>query len=228
MASSDDFFGGSVTPPTPPLGATPSDAAVNPHLAVTKEYAAFGAPPAPAPSAGNPRLPLFIGALVVIVVGTVAFAGYRVFFGGTQIEIPDTLMGMERIDPNSPAAQQLEASVEQVKSEVGKDVDIQVGLFQAQQQVLFVMGGEAGSKDIEGGAASYFAGFEQGMVQSGATGQLTEVDPGANGGQMRCLELPTGGTCAWVDDDTFGAFAMSPLSGSAADTAAQIRDAIEK
>jgi hypothetical protein len=227
MNSSDDFFGGSVTPGAP-VGATPPDSVANPHMAVNKEYAAYGTPPVPASATANHRLPLIIGVLVVLVVGTIGFATYRVLFGGTQIEIPDTLMGMERIDPNSAAAQQLESSVEQVKSEVGKDVDIHVGLFQSGQQVLFVMGGEAGKDDIEGGTANYFAGFEQGLAQSGATSPLTDVDPGPHGGQVKCLELPTGGTCAWVGDDTFGAFAMSPLSGSAADTVAQIRDAIEK
>jgi hypothetical protein len=103
------------------------------------------------------------------------------------------------------------------------DVDVEVGVFQSGQQVLFVMAGEAGVDSDD-----FFAGFEQGFNQAGTQGTLTEVDAGPRGGEMRCITLPTGGTCAWAASDTFGTFAMSPMDADAAATAQQIRDAIEK
>lgn len=227
MTGNDDFFGGSITPPPPPPSGLTSGGAVHPHMALNKEYAAYGTAAGPAPRATNSMLPLIIGALVLAVVSAAGFAAYRVMFGGTQIHIPDTLMGLERVGSSDPSAQQLEQSVEDLRSEVG-DVDVEVALFQSQSQMLFVMGGEAGTDDVTGGAADFFAGFEDGMSQSGQTTHLTQVDPGPKGGQMKCLELPTGGTCAWIDNDTFGAFAMAPLTGSAAETAQEIRDEIEK
>jgi hypothetical protein len=231
MTGTDDFFGGSITPPngpttTGPTGPTPG-APLNPHMALNKEYASYGSATAPVATSSRSRFPLIVGAVVMAVVSTAGFGVFRVLFGGTQIEIPDTLMGLERVDSADPAASQLEQSVEQVKSEVG-DVDVEVALFQAPGQMLLVMGGEAGTDDVDGGAADYFAGFEDGLTQSGQAVQLTDVDPGPKGGQMKCLDLPSGGTCAWIGNDTFGAFAMAPLTGSAADTAKQIRDEIEK
>ncbi|MFL6182085.1 MAG: hypothetical protein ACJ73J_07210 [Actinomycetes bacterium] len=226
MSGNDDFFGGSITPPPPPSGFAPRGG-VNPHMAQNQEYAAYGMAAGPTSRATNTRLPLIVSALVLAVVSSAGLAAYRVMFGGTQIHIPDTLMGMERVDTSDPSAQQLEQSVEDLRSEVG-DVDVEVAVFQSQSQMLFVMGGEAGTDDVAGGAADFFAGFEDGMSQSGQTTHLTLVDPGPKGGQMKCLELPTAGTCAWIDNDTFGAFAMAPLSGSAAETAQEIRAEIEK
>jgi hypothetical protein len=227
MSGNDDFFGGAVTPPKTPPGVPAQGAALNPHMTLNKEYASYGGTPAPVAQARTSKLPLIVGALVVAVVVAVGFVMIGMVFGGTQIHIPDTLMGLDRVDSSDPAAQRLEQSVDQVRSEVG-DVDVEVAFFQSQSQMLFVMGGEAGTDDVEGGAAEFFSGFEQGLAQSGQTLQLIDVDPGPKGGQMKCLELPAGGTCAWIDTDTFGAFAMAPLSGSAAHAAHEIRDQIEE
>ena len=159
------------------------------------------------------------------MVSAAGFAAFRVMFGGTQIHIPDTLMGMDASTKRTlgPA----DRTVRRRPEIRGRDVDVEVALFQSQSQMLFVMGGEAGTDDVTGGAADFFAGFEDGMSQSGQNMHLTQVDPGPKGGQMKCLKLPTGGTCAWIDNDTFGAFAMAPLTGSAG-TAQEIRDEIEK
>ena len=227
MTGNDDFFGGSITPPPPPPGGFTPGRAVTPPMPQNKEYGAYGTAAGPVARTTNSKLPLIIGALVLAIVSSAGLAAYRVMFGGTQIHIPDTLMGMERVDSSDPSAQQLEQSVEDLRSEVG-DVDVEVALFQSQSQMLLVMGGEAGTDDVTGGAADFFAGFEDGMSQSGQTAHLTQVDPGPKGGQMKCLELATAGACAWIDSDTFGAFAMAPLTGSAAETAQKIRDEIEQ
>jgi hypothetical protein len=226
MTGNDDFFGGSITAPPPPNGFNPGGA-VNPHMTQNKEYAAYSTAAGSVARTTNSKLPLIIGALVLALVGAAGLAAYRVMFSGTQIQIPDTLMGMDRVDSNDPSAQSLEQSVDDLRSEVG-DVDVEVALFQSQSQMLFVMGGEAGTDDVTGGAADFFAGFEDGMSQSGQTTHLTQVDPGPKGGQMKCLELSTAGTCAWIDNDTFGAFAVAPLTGSAAEMAQEIRDEIEE
>ncbi|HEX5016686.1 MAG TPA: hypothetical protein VFX15_03775 [Actinomycetes bacterium] len=226
MNGNDDFFGGSVTPPAPNPGQAPG--ASNPHLAVNKEYANYGHVGLPPKQSSSNALPLVIGAVVLALVGVLAFAGYRMMFAGSQIEIPDTMLGLEKMDASSPAAQQLQSELEKATSQFGGDVDVEVGLFQGDRTMLFVMGGEAGTDDVSGGAEDYFAGFEGGLAQAGSSLKLTEVNAGPHGGQMKCLELPTGGTCAWISDDTFGAFAMSPMQGTAAETALKVRDAIEK
>jgi hypothetical protein len=226
MSGNDDFFGGAVTPPKTPPGVPAQGAALNPHMTLNKEYASYGGAAAPG-AASKSMVPLIVAALVIAVVSSAGFGAYRVMFGGTRIHIPDTLMGMERIDSSDPAAQQLEQSVDQLKSEVG-DVNVEVALFQSDTQQLLVMGGEAGTDEVNGGAADFFNGFQDGMSQSGQTMNLTQVDPGPMGGQMKCVELATGGACAWIDNDTFGAFAMAPLTGNAAETAQAIREQIEK
>jgi hypothetical protein len=223
MNGNDDFFAGSTTPPTADAAGTPG--ALNPVVMGNKEYASYApAASVPAPSSA-PALPLVIGALVVVIALAAGLFGYRALFGGTQIEIPQSLLGLDRIDDSSPLAQQVEQAMSESASEWG-DVDVEVGVFQSGQQVLFVMAGEEGVSADE--ADEFFAGFESGFNQSGTQGTLAEADPGPRGGEMRCITLPAGGTCAWVADDTFGAFAMTPMDADAATTAHQIRDAIEQ
>lgn len=227
MNGNDDFFGGSVVPP-PSAGNGPVAGPPNPLLTGTKEYGAYGSfssASAP-PKNASPVLPLVIGALVLAVAAGIGLVAYRSLFGGTQIEIPQTLMGMERMDEDAPLAQQVEQLMADSAGELG-DVDAEIGVFQSGEQLLFVMAGEAGLGDTED-ADAYFAGFEDGFNQSGSQGTLVEVDPGPGGGEMRCIALPTGGTCAWIADDTFGAFAMSPIDGDPAATAVQIRATIEQ
>ena len=96
MNGNDDFFGGSVTPPTPSTGQALG--ASNPHMAVNKEYANYRQVGLPAKQNSSNSLPLVIGAVVLALVGVLAFAGYRMMFGGSQIEIPDTMLGLEKMD----------------------------------------------------------------------------------------------------------------------------------
>ena len=223
MSGNEDFFGGS---PTPASGV-PFSPPTNPYAAPNREYGNYGGIPAPVAKNSGSQLALIVGAIVIALVGALAFAGYRVAFGGTQIEIPDTLMGMDRTDPNSPAGQSLKQFDQW--NPATADVDMQLALFQSSRgQTLFVMAGEAGTGDSDFGASDFFAGFESGMTQSGSTLSLVSADPGPNGGQMKCLEGPTGDACVWISEDTFGMFAMAPFEGDPADTAHQIREAIER
>jgi len=171
-------------------------------------------------------MPLVVGLLVVAMVGALAFAGYRVLFGGPRIVMPDTLLGMERVDPDGPMAQLLDATEAQLQSEVG-DTKVEVALYQSGSQVIFVLGGDIGSGNVSD-ADDFFKGLETGLASAGQRGDLKTVEPGPHGGTMKCLQVQQNGTCAWLDDDTFGAFVMSPLTGELVATAVELRESVEK
>ena len=218
MSGNDDFFG----TPSPP-GPSPLPGAPTPPSYATPQFG--GAQPLPTKSS-SPIVPLVVGLLVAAMVGALAFAGYRVLFGGPHIEMPDTLMGLDRVEPDATTQQLLDAATSQLKSEIG-DANVEVALYQSNDRVIFVMGGDVGSDDISD-AQDFFSGLESGLASSGQAGSLKTVDPGSHGGEMRCVQMQNNGTCAWIDEDTFGAFVIAPLAGDLSAAAVDLRDSVEK
>jgi hypothetical protein len=217
MNGNDDFFGGSINPaPIPTAGPTPE----------ANVYAPPGSPVAPARAASTPAVPVILIA-VAALFAVAGLLGYRMLFSNTQIEIPQTLMGLERADDDSPLVQQLDRSVEEFSSQWPGE-HIEAGLFQSGDQILFVIGGEVGSQDLDGGAEGFFAGMDSELAQSGSQATFRLEDPGPRGGDLRCLDLPNGTMCGWIDDDVVGLYVMAPNLGEPAQVAQEIREAIEQ
>jgi hypothetical protein len=223
MSGNDDFFGASTPPASTPSPGYPAPP-LRPGYAA-QQFGGMGSQPLPSKSS-SPVLPLVVGLLVAAMVGALAFAGYRVLFGGSHIEMPDTLMGLERVEPDATTQQLLDSSTQQLKSEIG-DANIEVALYQSPSQVIFVLGGDVGSDDISD-AKDFFTGMEGGLASAGQAGTMKSVDPGPHGGDMRCLQVQSNGTCAWIDEDTFGAFVIAPLSGDLDAAAVELRESVEK
>ena len=223
MTGNDDFFGTTPTPPASTPVAPPRPGYATPQFGA--QHAGMGASPLPWSSRSS-MLPLVIGLLVAAMVGALAFAGYRVLFAGPRIEMPDTLMGLDRIETDAATEQLIEAAKQQVKSQIG-DANVEVGLYRSSNQAIFVMAGDVGSGDIDD-ASSFFSGLESGLASSGQAGNLKAVDPGSHGGDMRCIESQATATCAWIDEGTFGAFVMGPIAGDLDKTAVELRDSVEK
>lgn len=218
MNGNDDFFGGSVTPQPAPT------------VTYTREYADFtpGIRP-PAQSAANPVMTIVlvvVGALVALA----AFAGYRVMMSGTQIELPDELLGLERVDPESAMAQEVERSWAELETYVNEDVELHVGTYIEGQQMLVVAAAEVG----EGGAAGqdeFFAGLSEGVAGQLPSARLTEEDAGVQGGRMQCFNMSSvggeAGACAWIADETFGIVVMTSRGADVAEATRSVREAIQ-
>lgn len=218
MNGNGDFFGGPVTPPP------------NPAMTHTREYADFstGVRP-PVQSAGTPVVPIVL-IVVGVLVAVAAFAGYRVMMSGTQIELPDELLGLERVDPDSAMAQEVERSYSELETYMGEDFELHVGTYTKDQQLLVVAAAEIG----ESGAAGqdeFFAGLSEGIASQLPTARFAEEDAGAQGGRMQCVDMPSAGSgtgaCAWIADETFGIVVMSSPGTDMADATRSVREAIE-
>lgn len=204
-----DFFGGTIVP----------------NAQHSQEYADFSVPsasPAPVKKARSVVWYLLAApAALVLVAGAWA---YGVTFGRTSIEMPDTLMGMERVDSSSDLMQGM---IEQLKDQTGTPGDVQAAVYQSDTTMLMVMAGEVGEGDGFT-ADSFFAGIDDGIAQAGLDVSMTAVDPGSHGGDVRCADFPSAGVCAWVADETFGFLSTAPPTGGDLEQAAQeVRDAIE-
>ena len=224
MTGNDDFFGGSVTPPTPPASG-----GVNPHLAHTKEYGSFGTPSPHTPKAGSSNLPLVVGIIAALGVLVLGFLGYRMYFG-PKIVLPDELMGYERIDPESDLGKTFEESWTQLE-DLGDGIDLQVGAYPSGQKMLFVIAGDEGSKadtDVD----DFFAGMSESMRSQLPGATLREEEAGAAGGTMRCFEVAQSGTnagaCAWLAEETVGIVIAAPVEGDIAEMTREVRTEIEK
>ena len=227
MNGNDEFFGGSITPPsTPPA----SGHDVNPHLTHNKEYANFGGTGTGTVKAtSSPTQPIVIGA-IVIAIAVAGFFGYRMYFGGGSIELPDQLMGLERIDPESDTGRALEESWSDLSSVTGDEVTLHIGGYESGSQMLIVAAGEAGSGDVSE-VEDFFAGMDETMKAQLPTATLKEADAGSHGGTMKCFEVAQSGVnaggCSWLAEETFGMVVVAPLDSDVAETTRQVRDAIE-
>ena len=159
-----------------------------------------------------------------------AFAGYRVMMSGTQIDLPDELLGLERVDPDSAMAEEVERSYSELETYMGEDFELHVGTYTNDQQLLVVAAAEIG----ESGAAGqdeFFAGLSEGIASELPTARFAEEDAGAQGGRMQCVDMPSAGggagACAWIADETFGIVVMSSPGTDMADATRSVREAIE-
>ena len=225
MSGNDDFFGGSITPP--PTSPAPGSQ-VNPHLAQNKEYGQYGGTSTVKASSSSTQ-PLVIGA-IVLVIALVAFFGYRMYFGAGAIELPDELMGLERIDPDSDMAQALEESWSQLSSVTGEDVTLHIAGYNEGAETLVVVAGEAGSDDMNE-VNDFFGGMADTMKAQLPTATLKDADAGTHGGTMKCFEVAQSGVkaggCSWLAEETFGIIVVAPLTADIAETTRQVRDEIE-
>ncbi|MCZ3388913.1 MAG: hypothetical protein LH645_07245 [Actinomycetia bacterium] len=221
MNGNDDFFGGSINPaPVPSPGV----------LRGTHIYAPPGSPAAPVKTAHTPAVPIIlvvVGALLAVA----AFLGYRVMTAGTDIVLPDELLGMERVDPESQVAQEVERSWSQLETYIGKDIDLQVGMYTNGAQVLIVAAAEEGVGDAAE-QDDYFAGFTEGFGGSLPQAKLMEADAGSHGGRMQCIDMTsagrTAGACTWVAKDTFGFVVLTSPETDTAEATRTVREAIER
>ena len=216
---------GSSPSPTPGDGSDFFGGTVVPHAQHTKEYADFNLPSGAKPPAMKAKT--IVWYLLAVPVALVLVAGawaYGVTFGRTSIEMPDTLMGMERVDSSSDVMQ---GTIEQLKEQTGTPGDVQAAVYQSDTTMLMVMAGEVGEGDGFT-ADSFFSGIDKGIAQAGLGVTMTAVDPGSHGGDVRCADFPAAGVCAWVADETFGMLSLSPSTGRDLEQAShEVRDAIE-
>lgn len=218
MNGNDDFFAGSVTAqPKPPMA----------HARASADLATGVR--APARSTASPVLPVVL-IVVGVLVAVAAFAGYRVATSGTQIELPDELLGLERVDPESAMAQEVERSWSELETYLGEDFELHVGTYTAGQQLLVV----AAAEIDEGGAADqdeFFAGMSEGVAGALPQVRFAEEDAGPRGGRMQCVDMPAAGVeagaCAWIADETFGVLVMTSPGTDMADATRSVREAIE-
>ena len=226
MSGNDDFFGGSITPP-PSAPAQVSQ--VNPHLAQNKEYGSYGGTSTVRASSSSTQ-PLVIGA-IVLVIALVGFFGYRMYFGGSAIELPDKLMGLERIDPDSDMGQSLEESWSELSALTGDDVTLHIAGYNSGTDTLIVAAGEAGSGDLNE-VNDFFGGMADTMRAQLPTATLKDAEAGSHGGTMKCFEVAQAGVkaggCSWLAEETFGIIVVAPLDADVAETTRQVREAIEK
>jgi hypothetical protein len=225
MSGNDDFFGGSITPPTTPPAP---GSQVNPHLAQNKEYGQYGGTSTVKASSSSTQ-PLVIGA-IVLVIALVGFFGYRMYFGGGAIEMPDELIGLERIDPDSDMGRAIEESWNQLRSVTGDDVTMHIGAYTDGPKTMVVVAGEDGSSDASD-VGDFFNGMAEKMKTQLPTSTLKDADAGSHGGTMKCFEVAQSGVkagaCVWLADETFGMLVVGPLDSDIAETTRQVREIIE-
>ncbi len=224
MNGNDDFFGGSANPQP------------NPAVTNTREYANYsptGLRP-PVQSTTSPMLAIIL-VLVGILAAVAMFAGYRVVMGGTQIELPDELLGMERLDPDSQMAKDIENSWAELETYVGKDVELHVGTYRSGTQLLVVAAGEAGASDTaeqDDYFAGFSGGFSGGFTEAVPRADFTEVDSGSQGSRMQCVNIAvsgsTTGACTWIASDTFGIVVLTAPEADIAEATRTVREAIEQ
>lgn len=206
--NSNDFFGGTVVPQAPHANA----------------YGDFRVPTAASPAPRAPVTTWLVLAVVGALVAAGGYFGYRLLFG-TSIQMPDTLIGMERIDPDSALGRELERSFSGAEM-AAADMDFQVAGYTSGEQMLIVAAAESGGRELEQDA--FFSGLATGL-ETGLPGiSLKEVDAGAAGGRMQCMEVPaaSAGACAWISEETVGVVVTTGASNDIAATTIEVRDIV--
>lgn len=166
---------------------------------------------------------LVIGvALVLLTVGRV-YVHY--LSPGASIEMPDKLLGMDRVDPDSALGKQLDASRQQMS---GIDVrDLQVAGYGDVDQFVMVIGGGVNGDSSD--ADEFFSGATTGLPRD-QFDPLSVEDAGTAGGEMRCTAAKRQpfAICAWIGDQVVGAvFLTGPAATDYAGTAREIRRQVE-
>ena len=137
-------YGGSPSP-TPGDGSDFFGGTVVPQPSHTREYGDFTVPSAAKTPVKKAKAVLwYLLAVPVAIVLVAGFWAYGVTFGRTSIEMPDTLMGMERMDSSSDVMQR---TIEQLKEQTGTPGDVEAAIYQSDSTMLMVMAGEVGAGD---------------------------------------------------------------------------------
>lgn len=204
-----DFFGGTIVP----------------HAQHAKEYADFTPPGGPAQLSKRPATTPWLAMTVVgVLVLVVGFFGYRMLFG-SSIEMPDTLMGMERIDPDSALGRELEQAFSSAELKA-VDFELEVAGYSSGDRMLVVAAAERGGDALEQDA--FFTGMTGGMQTQLPGVTLEEVDAGSAGGRMQCMVMPaaSAGACAWIGDETLGVVVTTGTKDDIAKTTIEVRNTI--
>jgi hypothetical protein len=216
---------GSSPSPTPGDGSDFFGGTVVPQTGHTREYADLTVPPSAAPASKRasttPWLVLAVVGGIVLVAG---FFGYRMIFG-SAIEMPDTLMGMERIDPDSALGRELERAFSSAELDA-VDFEFEVAGYSSGERTLVVAAADRGGNELE--QEAFFTGITGGMQTQLPGVSLEEVDAGSAGGRMQCMVMPAAGAgaCAWIGDDTLGVVVTTGTKDDIARTTIDVRDII--
>lgn len=216
---------GSSPSPTPGDGSDFFGGTVVPQTGHAREYADLTVPPSAAPASKRasttPWLVLAVVGGIVLVAG---FFGYRMIFG-SAIEMPDTLMGMERIDPDSALGRELERAFSSAELDA-VDFEFEVAGYSSGERTLVVAAADRGGNELE--QEAFFTGITGGMQTQLPGVSLEEVDAGSAGGRMQCMVMPAAGAgaCAWIGDDTLGVVVTTGTKDDIARTTIDVRDII--
>lgn len=204
-ASEGDYFGSTVTPA--PAGTPP--------------------PSLPVASSGAPRSTALVVVGAVLLVAALGSA-YWFFYGSrSAIELPDQLLGLERIDADSALGQQLDDAGEQYSG--AWTGDLEIAGYGDVDQFAVVIAGQV--DEVRGGPEDFFTGLDQGLAISGQKFAFTKEDAGSKGGDLRCTVVPAqqAALCAWTNNDIVGIVALSgSLATDSANATREIRDQIER
>ncbi|HVQ88533.1 MAG TPA: hypothetical protein VMT88_10165 [Actinomycetes bacterium] len=220
--TSDDYFFASPVSAVP-VGTTPPPAVPPAGLVgAASSYQQLPTPTAAASQGWDTKaIFLLIAGVVLALVGTTN-AYHRMWPSGRTIELPETLAGIDQLDPNSDAGRQMQSAVSDMRNTTaGTPLETQV--YYEDGHFIIVAAAD-GVKDTD--AADFFEGADAGSSGLGLT--LVDVPPGSLAGQLKCSEkaVNTLNACVWVDEDTVGI-----LVGSAdmldSTKAASIREEIE-
>jgi len=201
--SEADYFGSTITP-------APADAAPAAHLT------------RPAPQ----RQPVLLVAAAVLAVVALAAAYWFLFGSRAAIEMPDQLLGLDRIETDSALGQQLEGAGEQYSGPW--EGDLEIAGYGDVDQFAVVIAGQV--DDVQGGPEDFFTGLDQGLAVSGQKFAFTREDAGPKGGDLRCTAVPAqqAALCAWTNGDVVGIVALTgALSADYASATREIREQIE-
>jgi len=198
----DDFF-----------GAAP----VNPAVVDARWHADYSQPK---PSRALPsKSSTSTVAIIMLVVGSLLaiggiFQSYQLVFNSGGITMPDQLLGMQRAAASSPLGQ----AVDQYTSSFneGQLKGGQVAAYGDETRFVVVSAAEF---DGSSGPAMSFQNLDQTPSTPGVN--TITVDPGAKGGEVRCLEMTASQTvmCMWISKEALaghGVVGAVFLGGSAA------------
>lgn len=224
-----------VTQPTPTPGAgedfffaapTGVYPASNPAVTDTRWHADYSSGTTATKSPSNAKSIVLL-VLGIGLVGAALLQAYLAFLAPrTTIEMPDELLGMERIEADSVLGQQLDAAAAQLTGPGTEDLEI--AGYGDIDQFIVVLGGEI--DDGSGSPNDYFAGLEEGLASGGQSITLVEAEPGTLGGEMRCAILgdQSVSLCAWVGDGVVGTVVITgPAADDYESTTREIRSNVE-
>lgn len=220
MTIDDDYFGGP---------ARPDDSAAS-YSGGYGEFSLLGAVQPATRSRSRAGLIAVLG-ITGLVLALTMLIGYMVATSGTDIVLPDRLLGFERVVPEAGVEQEIERSLSQSTAIDGENVELHFGTYLTGQKGLLVIAVEIADKG-RAWEDSFFVGAAGALAQQETGTVLTEVDAGSASGRMQCADIATAGfatgICAWIADDTLGIVAITDPESDVVEVTRQVRETIEQ